>query len=107
MSEADWQRQVVELAGILGWQHLHVRRTIGRGKKWVTATNLKGFPDLLLWHETMRRIVAAELKTNKGRVQPEQLDVLRSLQAAGMETFVWRPDDLDDVKHILSWPRAA
>lgn len=107
MTEEEWQRQVVELAGILGWKHLHVRRTIGRGGRWTTSTNLKGFPDLMLWHEGMRRVVAAELKSERGRLSPEQVDVLRSLRAAGMEAYVWKPSDLGDVKRLLSWPRAA
>lgn len=102
MSEAEWQQQVVELAGLLNWRHLHVRRTIGKGHRWTTATNLKGFPDLLLWHEVQQRIIGAELKTAVGRVTAEQVEVLRSLEAAGVETYVWRPKDLTLVQEILS-----
>ena len=42
MSEQVWQQQFVQLAGYLGWKHLHVRRSLGRGRKWVTATNIEG-----------------------------------------------------------------
>ena len=28
-TEAEFQQQVIDLAHLLGWKHLHVRRTIG------------------------------------------------------------------------------
>lgn len=99
MTEAEFQAQVVELAGITGWRHLHVRRTIGRGRKWTTSTNLAGWPDLLLWRPG--RIVAAELKSDTGQVTAEQEAVLASLADAGMETFVWRPSDFDAIASTL------
>jgi hypothetical protein len=107
ISETNWQQQVVELAGLLRWRHLHVRRSIGKGQRWTTATNVKGFPDLLLWHEIQQRVIGAELKTAKGRVTPEQTEILRSLAAAGIETYVWRPADLPEVQAILTGPRRS
>ena len=104
MTEADFQRQVVELLGILGWEHLHVRKSIGRrgGEAgWQTTTNLKGWPDILAWSPKQRRVIAAELKSEKGRVSPEQVAVLASLEAAGVETFVWRPADLPVIQSVL------
>jgi hypothetical protein len=98
-TEAEFQEQVAQLAGIAGWQHLHVRRTIGRGRKWTTSTNLAGWPDLLLWKPG--RVVAAELKSDKGKTTPEQDAVLASLAAAGVETFVWRPSDWDEIAAVL------
>ena len=38
------QGQVVELLGLVGWKHLHVRKSIGKGKRWVTTTNVVGWP---------------------------------------------------------------
>lgn len=104
ISEADFQAQVVELAGLLGWRHLHVRRTVGRGRKWTTSTNLQGWPDLLLWHERQRRVLAAELKTDAGRATPEQLEVLDSLRVAGLEAHLWRPRDWDQITRVLGRP---
>lgn len=98
-TEAEFQAQVVELARITRWEHLHVRRTIGRGRKWTTATNLAGWPDLLLWRPG--RIVAAELKSESGKTTAEQDAVLASLAAAGVETFVWRPSDWDEIAAVL------
>lgn len=101
-TEAEHQAQVIELAHLLGWHHLHVRRSIGKGRTWVTATNVVGWPDLLLWHEQQRRVIAAELKSEKGTVTDEQRQVLDSLAAAGLETHVWRPSDMDDIARVLT-----
>lgn len=102
VSEQTFQAQVLELAHLLGWHHLHVRRSIGKGRQWVTATNVVGWPDLLLWHETQHRVIAAELKSTKGVVSDEQTEVLRQLTAAGLECHVWRPADLDLIGRTLT-----
>lgn len=100
ISHEAWQAQVVELAHIYHWQHLHVRRTVGRGKKWVTATNLKGFPDLLLWHPR-HGFAALELKVGRDKPTPDQVAVLASLRAAGAVALVVYPDDLPIVHQVL------
>ena len=105
ITEADWQAQFVQLARILGWRHLHVRRSLGRGKKWVTATNQDGWPDLHLWHETQQRVIYVELKSETGRLRPQQTEVLGSLTRAGQEVYVLRPSDLEVAKRILSGER--
>lgn len=94
ITEAEFQALVIDAAHALGWQHLHVRRSIGKGRKWVTATNV-AWPDLTLWSETQRRVVFAELKTDKGQLSVDQVRVLASLEAAGAEVRVWRPADFD------------
>ena len=99
-TEAEFQAQVVELATLCGWAHLHVRRSIGKGQRWTTATNLTGWPDLLLWRGP-GEIIAAELKTDTGRVTDEQTAVLESLATAGIETHVWRPADFPEIVHAL------
>lgn len=94
VTEADFQAQVVELAGLLGWQVLHVRRSIGKGNKWTTTTSVKGWPDLFLWHPR-HGVLARELKTDDPKSKPtaEQTAVLASLCAAGVDAGVWRPAD--------------
>lgn len=101
ITHEEYQAQIVTLAGYLGWKHLHVRRSIGRGKRWTTACNVVGFPDLLLWrHE--RGFCAIEVKVGKDKATPEQLAVLNSLRAAGARTMVAYPADLDAVKEMLT-----
>ena len=103
-TEAEFQEQVVQLLNLTGWRHLHVRRSIGKGRKWVTATNLVGWPDLLCWHERQRRVLALELKTETGKTTAEQDAVLASLGAAGVEAMVLRPHQL---QWLASWLREA
>lgn len=102
MTEAEFQAHVIELAHILGWRHLHVRRSIGKNRRWTTATNVTGWPDLLLWHERQHRVLATELKSDTGKTTPEQEAVLASLAAAGIETHIWRPADLNEIASTLS-----
>lgn len=100
-TEAEWQEQVIQLAHALGWRHLHVRRSIGKGRKWTTATNIP-WPDLTLWHTGQGRLIVAELKTDTGTVTDGQLATLASLMRAGTEAHIWRPADLDDVHRTLA-----
>lgn len=100
MTHEEWQQQVIDLAHVYGWQHLHVRRTIGRGRKWVTATNRKGWPDLFMWHP-VGGFVAIELKIKPDKPTPEQLEVLDELSAAGARTMVAYDTDLDEVHRLL------
>lgn len=87
--------------GYLGWRHLHVRRSIGKGRKWATTTNVTGWPDLLAWHPS-RGFVAIELKVGNNQATPEQTAVLAELKAAGARTMVAYPRDLDAVKDLLT-----
>lgn len=107
MNEVEWQAQVVQLARLNGWQHLHVRRSIGKNRKHTTATNVKGWPDLLLWHERDQRVMAIELKVKPNTATDEQLAVLRSLSAAGIETHVMFPEQLDELVAVLARRRIA
>lgn len=99
-SHVEFQAVVVETAHLFRWSHLHVRRSIGKGRQWVTATNVKGWPDLFLWHDT-HGFLALELKVGKDKATPEQLAVLNELAAAGAETAVAYPADWESVLDVL------
>lgn len=101
MTEAEFQAQVVELAHLLGWRVLHVRRSIGKGQRWTTTTSIVGWPDLFLYHPKKQRVFALELKSEKGKLTDEQRVVLDELQMAGIPAVAVRPDDWDDVQHML------
>lgn len=101
-TEAEWQAQISHLAKILGWKVLHIRRSIGKGHRWTTTTSIIGWPDLTLWNERQQRIIFAELKSEHGVLTPEQIDVLHSLDRTGLETYVWRPAMLEEIRDILS-----
>lgn len=102
MSETTWQEQFIQLAQGYGWKHLHVRRTIGRGKKWVTATNVSGYPDLTLWNQRQKRIIFVELKSEKGVASSEQREVLGELRNSGQEVYILRPSELALAQKILA-----
>lgn len=53
-----------------------------------------GFPDLVLGSLSRRRVLFRELKTDTGKVRPEQSACLDTLTFAGLDAGVWRPADL-------------
>lgn len=101
MIEAEFQAQVVELARLLGWRTLHVRRSIGRGQRWTTTTSIVGWPDLALLRPP-DGLIFAELKVPPNKPTAEQAEVLAFLdQFPFAEVHVWTPDDLDDIATAL------
>lgn len=99
VTESEWQEMVTDLARACGWETNHVRRSIGKGRRWTTATSKVGWPDLTLWRPG--RLMFAELKTEDGKLTREQAAVLASLAKAGAEVHVWRPSQLDEIASLL------
>lgn len=99
MTEADWQKQVIELARLFKWRVAHFRPAMTK-HGWVTpvAADGKGWPDLFLVRE---RVIAAELKSDKGKLSPDQEAWRDALATAGIPVYVWRPSDFDTVAHTL------
>jgi hypothetical protein len=93
MTERQLLDSVIELAELLKWRCVHFRPGMNRRGVWSTAmagTQSAGWPDLLMARE---RLVVVELKSAKGRTTPHQLDWLACLANAGIEVYVWRPED--------------
>lgn len=90
LSERDWQSTVTGLATVMGWwtHHHHDSRR-----------SSEGWPDLVLLRPPDALFV--ELKTNTGRVRPEQALVLQMLSECGLEVHVWRPRDWEIVRSRL------
>jgi hypothetical protein len=91
ITEKQWMAQVVELAGILGWDHYH---------PWLSIHSPRGWPDLALVRPP--RLVLAELKSEKGKTSPAQdhwIELLR--ECNGVEVYLWRPSDLERVTEAL------
>lgn len=89
MTEAQFQQQITDYCDWLRlrWHH----ETDSRRSK-------KGFPDLVIVGE---RLIFVELKSARGRISKEQREWIDDLESAGVEVYVWRPDDLDDALRIL------
>jgi hypothetical protein len=91
LTEKDWQRQVVDLAKTFRWTHYH---------PYLSIRSPRGWPDLALCRPP--RLVLAELKSEKGKTSPAQDHWIELLRACdGVEVYVWRPADFDDVAEVL------
>lgn len=91
ISERAFQNQVVQLAEMYGWLVFH-----NPDSRMVRA----GLPDLILIHD--KCVIFAELKTDGGRLRPDQVVVIRKLQAAGQHVFLWRPRHFNTIKNVLN-----
>ena len=92
LTEAQWQQTIVEAAQLHGWWLYHTHDSRRRAR---------GFPDLVLIRPP--RIIFAELKTERGRMTPEQQHVMSLLnECSSAESYVWRPDDWPHVLSLLS-----
>ncbi len=97
--EKDWQRQVIELARLLGWRVAHFRPAQTKhGWRTAVAADGEGYPDLTLVRE---RTVWLELKRESGKPTEAQAAWLRDLHAAGAEVYLARPRHLEQLSKIL------
>lgn len=99
LKEADFQKAIIDLARRLGWRVAHFRVS-QTDERWMTpvAADGKGFPDLVLVRE---RIVWIEVKAEKGRVRPDQVEWIDALRNAGAEVHIWRPSQWTLIEGVL------
>ena len=69
---------VAKWAGYMHWHDNDPRR------------NRRGFPDLVLVHQRNGRLIFVELKSDKGKLRPEQ-QVWAELLGRHHEFYVWKP----------------
>lgn len=100
LTEAVWQRQVLDLARLLRWRVAHFRpaRTADGGWRTPVAADGAGFPDLVLVRD---RTVFVELKVEHGRLSEPQSEWLAALALADAEAYVWKPSDWPSVQAVL------
>jgi hypothetical protein len=106
MTESDFQRQVTDLAELLGWSWAHFRPAqTARGWRTPVSGPLgKGWPDLTLVRIRDRRLIFAELKRDGGKPNADQaavLAVLGELAGSRVEVLVWRPADFEQIAEVL------
>lgn len=106
LAEADWMRQVMEFAQLMGWETFHPRpaRTLDGWRTPGSGSMAKGWPDLVLVRDG--RLIFAELKTDTGRLTASQ-DRVGGILNEVAEYHVWRPSDWEWVQAALERRRNA
>jgi hypothetical protein len=92
ISEKAFQAQVVRLAQLYRWAYYHT---------YNSQRSVPGYPDLTLVRPP--RLIFAELKTESGKVTPAQqtwFDLIS--QCEGVEVYIWRPSQFDEIVDCLS-----
>jgi len=90
-TEASFMAAIIELATLLHWKVWH---------DYDSRKNTPGFPDLVLCKPPV--LIMAELKTDVGRVRPEQREWLAALAGVpGVLACVWRPRDFAAIQAAL------
>ena len=98
--EKTFQKQVIELAHILGYTVAHFRPAkTAHGWRTPVAADGAGFPDLVIAGHG--RILYRELKTTTGRLSDDQEAWGEILTRNGADYAVWRPSDWDTIAHQL------
>ena len=81
VSEKQFQAQILQLANLTGWLTYHV---------YDSRLSAAGFPDLVLCRPPL--VLFAELKSEAGRLRPEQEAWLEALRGCGsVGARLWRP----------------
>ncbi len=126
LTEAAFQTSVVGLLRVYGWPHIYHAPAGGHaparaGGRRVALEQLpegRGFPDLLAVKGP--RILVAELKTDKGRIGPGQVEWLEAFELVAaaiaalipadlgggyappiVEAYLWRPRDWDTLHDVI------
>ena len=105
-SEDSFEVAVIRLARLYGWCGYHVRYSVASTRGIHLARrdghmDGYGWPD---WCFVRDRILYRELKTNRGRLTPDQKRWAHVLANGGADVRVWRPRDLEEIVAELSTP---
>jgi len=92
VTETDLREQIRTLCKLYGWIMYFT---------WQSIHSPRGFPDLVLANPEQKRVIFAELKTEKGKVTANQEEWLNTLKACGQTVYVWRPADIEAIAEIL------
>ena len=91
MSERQFQDAVLEMARLFGFRSYHT---------FNSRRSEAGFPDLVLVRDG--RLIAAELKSETGRLSPAQVAWISELERCrGVDVHVWRPGNLAEIERTL------
>jgi len=104
LTEAEFQRQVIELAKALGWKVAHFRPGMTRAGRWGTQVQADGagWPDLFLCRPRDGKILALELKVPPNKTTPAQREWIEALRRCGIEAAVVTPEEWQHIERMLS-----
>ena len=90
MSERQLLQAIVDLATLRRWGTYHTHDS---------RHSAAGFPDLTMVRG--RRLIFAELKTEKGRLTTDQRAWLEALALTSAEVYCWRPSSWPEIEATL------
>lgn len=106
LTERDLSSLVVELARLGRWK-LRYHTYTSRGTTYGRPA-APGFPDWVFVHPEKRRLLFVELKSEKGKVKPEQQEWIDALNLVdGVEAVVWRPSMWTEIVETLTGHKPA
>ena len=91
ITEKQFESQIKDLAKIYGWKLYH---------PFLSKWSERGYPDITLLRD--RRLIFAELKSEKGKLTQAQAQWLWLLRKVpGIEVRIWRPRMLEKIARML------
>jgi hypothetical protein len=93
MLEADFQKIIVELATLRGWDWIWHDNDARKNKE--------GKPDLELGRSVTGEYFHAELKTKGKEPEPHQWQAIQTLRECGQTVYVWLPEDWPEIVNTL------
>ena len=93
LTEKAFMDSIVDLARQTGWLVYHTHDS---------RRSEPGFPDLVMTKP--KRLVIAEIKTEKGKTTKHQdkwLETLKTVEARGVKVKLWRPSDWPEIERTL------
>lgn len=95
ITERDYATQIDDLLIRFGWQYYHVYEQSQYARR-----STEGFPDYIAMRPP--RLLAIELKSDKGQLTPEQYFWLAGLELCGIPSYLWQPkDDINEIVKVL------
>lgn len=92
VTEADLREQIRTLCKLFGWKMYFT---------WRSIHSPAGFPDLVLANPEQKRVIYAELKSEKGKPTEKQQEWLDALRECDQEVYVVRPSDIEWFAGVL------
>lgn len=91
ITEKQFESQIRDLAKIFRWKFYH---------PFLSKWSERGWPDITLLRD--RRLILAELKSEKGKLSVHQARWLWALRKVpGIEVYIWRPRHIEKIKEVL------